>query len=35
MLPACNPGCWMARGLAQYGGWCGLQHVHLIEKKLD
>ncbi|SGY20102.1 BQ5605_C017g08467 [Microbotryum silenes-dioicae] len=35
MLPACNPGCWMARGLAQHGGWCGLQHVHLIDKKLD
>ncbi|SGZ32663.1 BQ5605_C040g11899 [Microbotryum silenes-dioicae] len=35
MLLACNPGCWMARGLAQHGGWCGLQHVHLIEKKLD
>ncbi|SGY70106.1 BQ5605_C004g03104 [Microbotryum silenes-dioicae] len=30
MLPACNPGCWMARGLAQHGGWCGLQQVHLI-----
>ncbi|SGZ27936.1 BQ5605_C026g10223 [Microbotryum silenes-dioicae] len=30
MLPACNPVCWMARGLAQHGGWCGLQQVHLI-----